>query len=116
MGATFSVKVEMEFAGEGFGWTDVTGDLRASVPMTVERGIFGSGPLDRVASSGRWSFGLNNAINNSAGLEGYYSPGHPNARDGFDFGIRCRLTLTHTSPTATIVSSSVANPSVITTS
>lgn len=116
MGATFSVKVEMEFAGEGFGWTDVTGDLRASVPMAVERGIFGSGPLDRVASTGRWSFALNNAANNSGGLEGYYSPGHPNARSGFDFGIRCRLTLTHTSPTAAIVSSSVANPSVITTS
>src|SRR5512136_1427816 len=53
----------------------------------------GTGPRDRVASSGSLTFALDNSEANSAGLVGYYSLGHPNARPGFRLGIGVRLKL-----------------------
>lgn len=84
--------LELELDGEGNGWTDVSDDVRASGGLTVEYGIQGSEPSDRVGSPGVLRFGLNNAETNSAGTLGYYSPFNvPAKRAGFDFNIGVRL-------------------------
>ena len=77
-------------------WTDVTADTRVGVqPIDVGYGIEGTGPTDRIASTGTMQFSLNNASSNSTGNAGAYSPGHTNARDGWDLGVRCRLKLAY---------------------
>ena len=90
--STVSVLVEMDF---GAGFVDVTPDVVGAID--VRYGIGGSGPLDRVASTGTMRFSLNNSEANSASLLGYYSPGHASMRAGFGIGIKCRLTLTFAS-------------------
>jgi hypothetical protein len=82
--------VEMEFDGPGMGWTDVKADVLRTPSPSIKGGIGGTGPLDLVAASGELAFALNNSEFNSAGLLGYYSPGHANARPGFTFGIGVR--------------------------
>jgi hypothetical protein len=76
-------------------WTDVTADTRVGVqPIEVSYGIDGTGPNDRIASTGTLQWSLNNnGASNSTGNTGAYSPGHANARDGWDIGVRCRLKL-----------------------
>lgn len=92
--STVAVLVEISFAG-GSAWEDVTPDVVGAID--VKYGISGSGPLDRVASTGTMRLWLNNSEQNSAELLGYYSPGHSDCRAGFGIGIRCRLTLTFNS-------------------
>jgi len=77
------------------GWTDVTGDVLVGTPQSVKRGIRASGPLDRVAGTGTLTFALRNDAGNSAGLEGYYSPGHSNCVSGFGPGMYGRLIITY---------------------
>ena len=55
-------------------WVDISADVMA--PISGNRGIMRNGPLDRVGDPGYLNFGMNNSIANSAGLAGYYSPGH----------------------------------------
>ena len=77
-------------------WTDVTADTRVGVqPIEASYGIDGTGPNDRIASTGTLQWSLNNAATNSTGNAGAYSPGHTNARDGWDIGVRCRLKLAY---------------------
>lgn len=90
-----SLVMEMEFSGVGGGWTAVTADVRAAVPIRCHYGIDGHGITDRVAGVGRMSFALNNGADNSASTQGYYSPDHASVRSGFAIGIRCRLSLTY---------------------
>lgn len=90
-----SFALEMEFSGAGSGWTAVTGDVRAQIPVRFRYGINGSGLMDRVAAPGSMTFALNNATTNSGGLLGYYAPGHANCRSGFALGINVRLKLTY---------------------
>jgi hypothetical protein len=90
-----TVVMQCELAGAGAGWTDITADTRIGVnPLTIDYGITGSGPLDRVATTGVMSWAMDNSTSNSGGVVGYYSPGHTNARAGWDIGIgvRCKLT------------------------
>jgi hypothetical protein len=75
--------------------TDVTADVNNASPIQIDYGISGNGPLDRIAQTGTMSFSLNNAANNSGGVVGYYSPGHANARSGWDLGSLCKLKLTY---------------------
>jgi hypothetical protein len=82
-------------------WTDVTDDIVISDRVHFERGITNNGPTDRVASTGRLTFTLDNSTNNSVGLAGYYSPGHTNARTGFATGIPVRLRFTYDLKTRT---------------
>lgn len=82
--------IELELAGRGAGWTAVTADVLE--PLVIGYGIRGGGPRDRVASSGSCRFRLNNSATNSAGVLGYYSPGHPQARGGWAVGIRVRVS------------------------
>jgi hypothetical protein len=90
-----TVVMQCELAGAGGGWTDITADTRIGVqPLAIDYGILGSGPLDRVASTGTMTWAMDNSTSNSGGVAGYYSPGHTNARAGWDIGIgvRCKLT------------------------
>lgn len=84
--------VELELAGPGNGWTDVTLDVESDPGLTIQHGIQGSGPADRVAGTGVAKFVLDNAAEtNTAGLLGYYSPYHANKRAGWKTGIGCRI-------------------------
>ena len=87
--------VEMAFAGPGM-WVDVTADvLGDGRRLSLSYGIRGNTVFDRVAPPGKASFSLNNSASNSAGLAGYYSPDHVNARPGFDENIDVRISFTY---------------------
>jgi hypothetical protein len=86
-----SVCIEMQLAGTAGTWTNVTEDVIRSTPITCSYGIKDNTPLGRVASTGMLNFSMDNSTNNSAGLVGYYSPGHINCRSGFAAGITVRL-------------------------
>lgn len=77
-------------------WTNIYTDVRRSQQIRVQYGIWvGNKPTDRVAGSGHMKFALNNGENNSGGLLGYYTPGHANARSGWEIGVAVRLKITH---------------------
>lgn len=80
--------IELELAGRGNGWTNISGDVLT--PVRLGYGIRGAGPMDRTASSGTMTFTLNNSAQNAARTLGYYSPGHVSARTGWSLGIRVR--------------------------
>jgi hypothetical protein len=84
------VELEIDF---GVGFVDVHSDVRVYPEVEWEQGIRGSGPLDRTATPGMLRFYLNNNITNSGGVVGYYSPGHPSVRSGFNINCICRLTI-----------------------
>lgn len=89
----FDWRVEMDFnvlQGLSPAWTNVTEDIEA-LPMTFSRGTRGVGPEDLVAMPGTLELSLRNDAGNSAGLEGLYSPNHPNCRLGFGFGTPVRV-------------------------
>lgn len=91
----------LEIQFDGVNWSDVTDDVVISDLVRGEYGIMDNGPLDRVARTGRLQFSLDNSTNNSAGLAGYYSPGHANCRSGFTTGIPVRVRFTYDSMTRT---------------
>jgi hypothetical protein len=91
--------IEIQFSGST--WTDVTADVVISERVRFDRGISDNGPTDRVASTGRMTFTLDNSTNNSAGLAGYYSPGHVNCRTNFATGLPVRLRFTYDLKTRT---------------
>ncbi len=78
-------------------WVDVfaSTDVRGQVPIVCEYGIQGSTPADRIASTGRLTFALDNSTLNSGGVLGYYSPGNASKRTGFDFNIPVRWKLSY---------------------
>lgn len=90
-----AIEIEAALEGLGNGWTDLTADLLWKPDLNLSYGIQGAGPLDLTAAPGRLSFALNNSDTNSAGLVGYYSPGHLNCRAGFGIGtwVRARFNL-----------------------
>jgi hypothetical protein len=88
--------VQIEFAGVGNGWTDVSADIRMEEGIKAQYGIRGITATDRVASTGMMEFTLNNGPTNSARRVGYYAPDNANVRSGFNYGIRVRLALTYT--------------------
>lgn len=85
--------LQMQLSGSSGAWTDVWGDVRLDSQFRGQYGIRGAGPLDRVAGVGTLTFALNNAPDNTAGSLGYYSPGHANARTGFEIGINVRFAV-----------------------
>ena len=87
-----TITLEKELNGAGGGWTGVTADLTTD-PIRFRYGIQGSGPDNRVSSTGQLEYSLLNAPDNSTGLLGAYSPLHTNCRAGFTLGIGVRLTL-----------------------
>lgn len=91
--ADFDSIIEMELAGFLNGWTDVTADVRRAEGIRISRGLPGNTPRDLVAKTGIMTFYMDNSQDNSAGLLGYYSPGHANLRAGFDKNIGVRWSL-----------------------
>ena len=87
--------VDLELDGPQQGWTDVTRDVLVRGGVSWDYGLPGPMPQDRVAGIGECRFLLDNSAANSAGLAGYYAPGHPDARPGFEQGVACRISLTH---------------------
>jgi hypothetical protein len=84
------LKLVVEALFDGTTWTDITEDV-ISNPM-VSSGISDNKDDDRVAGVGVCRFTLNNSNSNSAGLFGYYSPGHVNCRQGFKTGLPIRIS------------------------
>src|ERR1051325_8992003 len=73
-------------------WTDITGDVLVETEIRWSRGIRGSGPTDRVASTGTLECSLRNDADPKTGrLKGWYSPNHPNVRAGWMHDIPIRL-------------------------
>ena len=80
--------------------TSIVADTRAAVqPIDLEYGITGSGPRDRIASTGILSFALDNSAGNSHDQQGAYSPGHANAVAGWDLGNEVLLKITYSGTT-----------------
>jgi hypothetical protein len=73
-------------------WVNITSDVMAESTIKGNKGIMGNNPEDRVADPGKLTFTLDNSTGNSAGLLGYYSPGHANCRTGWTTGVPVRLS------------------------
>lgn len=86
-------QLQLELAGAGGGWTDVSDDVRAQEPLVAEYGIDGNDPTDRVGDTGTLSCALDNSEGNSGGVLGYYAPFHANKRLGFGYDIGVRWIL-----------------------
>lgn len=97
MAVTPTIDLELEFSAGV--WTSVWADVRISENVQLNYGIPGTSPKDRVASTGRLSFSLENSAKNSGAAVGYYSPDHGSVRSGFDFGIGVRLPITYSGTT-----------------
>jgi hypothetical protein len=74
-------------------WTNITADNLPEYPISWNDGICSLAPLELLAGGGMLEFTLDNGATNSAGLAGYYTPGHANCRVGFAKGIRVRFSL-----------------------
>lgn len=85
-----AITIEAKF--DGTNWTDISSDIVGG--FEGDYGLFGNTPFDRVGSPGTLKFALDNSQYNSAGLLGYYSPGHANCRSGFTGGLEVRVTFT----------------------
>lgn len=91
---TVSLTSATVYAVLGVTTTDITADVVLGVqPMRGSYGIKGAGPLDRVGETGVLTFALNNSASNSGGVQGYYTPGHANARAGWDVGVHVWVVL-----------------------
>ena len=90
--ASASMAVEARFDGV---WTDITEDVRSSRGIKSKYGITGGGPRDRIASTGTFKYEMDNSDTNSAGLLGYYSPDHANARPYWNNGVQIRQRFTY---------------------
>ena len=102
--------LEMQFSADV--WTDVTQDVIMSEKVRADYGFSDNGPTDRVAKTGRLEFTLNNSNLNSAGLAGYYSPGHMNCRSGFDVNIPVRVRFSYENVTRTKFYGRIANDGI----
>jgi len=70
-----------------FEWVECPDVLQSPGPRW-EYGLPGNDVMDLVGSTGILTFTLDNSPANSAGLTGYYSPGHANCPDWFTDGLR----------------------------
>lgn len=73
------------------GWTEVTDVI--DDPLTIRRGNFDGLPFGRVAETGTANPTFDNSRQNSAGMEGYYSPDQAFVRGGFRKGTPFRIGL-----------------------
>ena len=90
---TFTWKLELELSGEDSGWTDCTADVSLmDGNLEIVDGISSTSLIDLLANPGSIAWVFDNSPANSAGLAGYYTPGHANCRSGFAKNIRCRYS------------------------
>jgi hypothetical protein len=83
-----SITYEVYISGA---WVDLTPDVLANPSPHGSRGIQSAEFGAWVADVGRLTFSLNNSDENSAGLVGYYSPGHANCLTGWTTSLPVRL-------------------------
>jgi hypothetical protein len=83
-----SVIIQAKLSGT---WTDISADVLWSPRPKFSRGIAGNARWDLLGGPGSFSFSLKNGTNSSAGLLGYYSPGHTNCRAGWGVGVYVRI-------------------------
>lgn len=83
----------MEFDGFLNGWTDVSDDVDLAEGVRCSRGLPGDSMQDLVAKIGVLTFAMDNSVMNSAGLVGYYTPGHENCRAGFARNVAVRFSV-----------------------
>ena len=93
--ALLVLTVDLELDGPQHGWTDITRDVLVRGGVAWDYGLPGPMPGDRVDEIGECRYQIDNSAANSAGIAGYYAPGHPGARPGFELGIACRISLAH---------------------
>ena len=62
----------------GANWLDLTADVLTEPAPHGTRGIQSTDINARIANAGTLTFSLKNGVSNQAGLQGYYTPGHPN--------------------------------------
>lgn len=72
-------------------WMALKADVIQSPGPRWSRGILDNGPTDRVGATTTLTFYLRNDNRNSAGLAGYFSPGHVNGLTGWTTGLPVRL-------------------------
>lgn len=106
MAVSCTMRVQVRRGTEAFDWetfdsssfdtmTSVSLDVLGAAGLRLKYGIDGSGPLDRVASTGECSCTLRNDARNSHSLQGVYSPSHTNALAGWGFGKPFRVVFTY---------------------
>ena len=82
-----NVLIEAKFNGTD--WVDFGQDVKPGFFTTS--GMPGVGDSDRVSNIGILGFTVKNDYMNSAGLVGYYSPGHTNCRSGWSVALPVRV-------------------------
>ena len=95
-----TITLNVYFSGLSSASTDIASDVVLGAnSLKGSYGILGTGPTDRIGRTGSLTFSLDNSINNSGGAQGYYSPGHVNARDtgtiGWNLGLFISITLSY---------------------
>jgi hypothetical protein len=76
-------------------WTDVSADVLDNPYLKWSSGFENDEPTAVVADIGQLEFYMNNSTSNSGAKAGYYSPGHTDARAGFELGLRVRVKSTY---------------------
>lgn len=83
-----SIRFDLQIASV---WYDITSDVCTDPTPEWNMGIMGNSPTSRVGDPEYLNFCLDNSEGNSAGLKGYYTPGHVNQRAGWTSGLNVRL-------------------------
>ena len=83
-----SYAIEIQISGS---WIDFTPDVLPSPRPHWNVGIMNNSALSRIGDPENFSFSLNNGAGNSAGLAGYFTPGHANCMSGWRSGLPVHL-------------------------
>lgn len=88
---TFTFKLELKL--NGVNWTNCTGDVSLEAgALEVANGHNSISLTDLLANPGSIGWAFDNSPANSAGLAGYYTPGHTNCRSGFAKNVQVRYS------------------------
>ena len=95
-----TITLNVYFSGLSSASTNIASDVvLGSTSLKASYGITGTGPLDRIGRTGSLTFSLDNSVHNSGTAQGYYSPGHSNARStgtlGWNLGLFISVTLSY---------------------
>ena len=95
-----TITLNVYFSGLSSASTNIASDVVLGAnSLKAAYGITGTGSTDRVGRTGSLTFSLDNSVNNSGGVQGYYSPGHANARStgtiGWNLGLFISITLSY---------------------
>ena len=93
---TATVALKAYFSGIGSAATDITSDVVLGVQsLRGKYGVLGTGPTSRIGGTGTLTFAMNNSASNSGGVQGYYTPGHTNARSNWELGLVLSVTFSY---------------------